>query len=567
MRRSSRALGAMFMCAAAAAAAASCRGCVRERVEVTRLLSREAANAVVVPAPSATLQRLRKLLGRFEGSSVGEQAKDVVRDLSGRLGFNPFDRGGWLKAGLDPDKGLAVTLETVKKEGKDVDVPLFVIGVDDAGTFDKTVRRLAKEQERAELYGTQGYKQSRITTILRQTPAGDRPLFAYAVYEGYAVFGDAAGGVDAIRRLVDRRLQNGLDSAPSYKRMLGKARTGADVHVFVNEGAGADKVPLMSRRAAEMFRAAREHFKGMLAALSIENGFSLEVFLGLSDSAAATAASYMAGTPKLAPAMLKTVSEDALAVFKGSADLQKLYAKMKRDAPAETFQLNKAIFGWMQKFAEIDPDEKIIPALSGDLTYAVFPGNLELAGEVIAHGIRGGAHLKLVNLAYAVSLRDPARASAAMLEFENGLRAHGVAVTERQVNAVRFKTAQIGSGFESAWTFKDRLFLGAYGPGRLERAVGLAGGAPGGILEKVSGDSARDLLLSDGSEVLYVNFGSIARALKSVKKEHLGVGSGTLFVQSFLDLVKDVLARLADGVVAVRAAPGGLKLDVALNFR
>jgi hypothetical protein len=557
----------LVFAAAAAAAAASCRGCVRERIVVTRLLSREAANAVVVPAPSATLQKLRKLLGRFEGSSVGEQAKVVVQDLSGRLGFNPFDREGWLKAGLDPDKGLAVTLETVKKDGRDVDVPLFVIGVDDAGMFDKTVRRLAKEQERAELYRTQGYKQARITTILRQTPAGDRPLFAYAVSDGYAVFGDAAGGVDAIRRMVDRRLQNGLDSSPSYRRLLAKVRPGADAHLFVNENAGVDKVPVMSRRAAELFKAAREHFKGMLAALSIENGVALEVFLGLSDSAAGTAASYMAGAPKLAPAMLKTISEDALAVFKGAADLQKLYGKMKKDAPAETFQLGKAVFGWMQRFAEIDPDQKIIPALSGDLTYAVFPGNLEVAGEVISHGIRGGAHLKLVNLAYAVGLKDAARANATILEFEGGLKAHGVAVTERQVNAVRFKTAQIGSGFESAWTFKGRLFLGAYGPGRLERAVELAGGAPGGILEKVSSDSVRDLLLSDGSEVLYVNFGNIARALKSVKKEHLGGGTGTLFVQSLLDLVKDVLARLSDGVVAVRAAPDGIKLDAALYLR
>jgi len=313
MLRSPRALCAMLVfAAAAAAAAASCRGCVRERIVVTRLLSREAANAVVVPAPSATLQKLRKLLGRFEGSSVGEQAKVVVQDLSGRLGFNPFDREGWLKAGLDPDKGLAVTLETVKKDGRDVDVPLFVIGVDDAGMFDKTVRRLAKEQERAELYRTQGYKQARITTILRQTPAGDRPLFAYAVSDGYAVFGDAAGGVDAIRRMVDRRLQNGLDSSPSYRRLLAKVRPGADAHLFVNENAGVDKVPVMSRRAAELFKAAREHFKGMLAALSIENGVALEVFLGLSDSAAGTAASYMAGAPKLAPAMLKTNSYDTL---------------------------------------------------------------------------------------------------------------------------------------------------------------------------------------------------------------------------------------------------------------
>ena len=559
---------AALLCAAVLALTlVSCGGCEKSRVPVTRLIAREAPNAVVMPSPAATMERLGRFLGKFEGSSVGEQAKVEVQGLSKRFGFNPFDPQGWRKAGLDPARGLAVTLETVKRDGRDVDAALFIVGVSDIGAFDKTVKRLAREQERAELYRDQAYKQGRITTILRQSAAGERPVFVYAEYEGYGIFSDPVTGPDAIRKLVDRRLLNGLDQAPAYARLLAKIRPDADLHLFVNEGSSFDKVPTMNPRALELFKVVQDHFKGMIAGLGIEGGLSLELFIGLSDVAAQSAVSYMTGTPKASAAMLKTISDDALVVGKGSVDLQKLYAKMKRDAPAETFQLGKAVFGWLQKFVEVDPEEKIIPVLAGDVTYAVYPGNLEVIGEVIQQGMRGGAPYKLVNLAYTVGLKDPPRGQAFILELEDGLRAHGVAVGDRQVNAQRFKTAQIGSGFESAWTFREKLFIGAYGAGRLERAVGLAGGAPGGLLEKVSSDRLKDLLLSDNSEVVYLNFAAIGRAIKSIKKESLGQGSGTLFIQSFLDLVKDVLARLSDGAVGVRAAPDGLRIDASINLK
>lgn len=559
---------AAALCAAVLVVSAfSCGGCEKSRAPVTGLIAREAANAVVMPSPEQTLGRLHRFLGKFEGSSVGEQAKVEVQGLSKRFGFNPFDPAGWRKAGLDPARGLAVTLETVKRDGKDVDAALFIVGVGDAGAFDKTVKRLAREQERAELYRDQSYKQGKITTILRQGPSGEKPVFVFAVYEGFGIFSDPANGPDAIRKLVDRRLQNGLDQSPVYARLRAKIRPDADLHLFVNEGSSFDKVPMLNRRALELFKVVQEHFKGMVAGLGLDGGVSLEVFIGLSDTAAQSAVSYMTGQPRASAAMLKTVSDDALLVAKGSVDLAKLFAKMKKDAPAETFQLNKAIFGWVQKFCEVDPEEKIIPALSGDIAYAVYPGNLELIGDVIQQGMRGGAPYKLVNLAYAVGLRDPARGQAFLLEFEDGLKAHGVPVADRQVNAQRFKTAQIGGGFESAWTFREKLFIGAYGPGRIERAVGLAGGAPGALLEKVSSDRMKDLLLSDSAEVIYLSFANIGKAISSIKKESLGQGSGTLFIQSFLDLVKDVLARLSDGVVGVRAAPDGLRVEAAINLK
>jgi hypothetical protein len=567
MRRTALWVAAAAAAAVIAATLLSCEGCESKQVPVARLLAPDAPNAFILTSPATTLERLRKLFVKFEGSSVGEQAKLEMQALTTRFGFNPLDREGWLKAGMNPDKGLAVELEPLKKGGKPVDAVLILLGVSDQATLDKTVKRLAKERERAELYRDQRYKQAKMTTILRQTQGGERPLFVYAFYEGFAVFGDAENGPDAIKRMVDRKLQGGLESAPAYSQMLAKLRPGSDLHFFINEGGSLEGIPAMDPKYIPLAKALQSNFKGLIAAATLEGGVSAEVFAGISTSLATGMSSFMNGSQKALPVMLKNIGDDSLAVLKLSSDFQKLYARMKADAPEETAQLVKMFFGWMNEYTTASLDERLMPNISGDLVYALYPGNLEIIGDIITNGFKEGTERKLLGSVYVIGIKDTVKTMAFMLGLEDAMMTKGVPIAERQVNAVRFKSAQLGPASESAWSVHDNMLVGSFGAGRMEKSVLLSGGAPGGLLERVSSDRIRSLLLSPDAQTLYINFTGIGKALKAIKKENLGTGGNRFLLQTVLELTKDFLARLDDGAAGLRVMPDGVKLELYVNTR
>jgi hypothetical protein len=566
-RLSAAAALAAAVCGAAVLFLSGCEGCGGKKIAVASLVSGDAPNAFFMSSPAATLERLRRMFVKFEGSAVGEQAKLEAKSVTEKFGFNPLDAAGWRGAGLDPSRGVAVFLEPVTTDGRRSDAVLIALGVSDQGKFDGTVKRLAKEKERAELYRDQRYKQAKVTTILRQAPGGEKPLFAYAFYQGYAIFGDPGAGLAAIRQVVDRKGEGGLDVSPSYVRTLSRIRPGSDAHLFISEGRGLEAYRGFDKRAEALFKLLQQHIKGMAAAVSLDGGLSAEIFLGLSPQVSVGLTSMMNGVPKASAVMLRNIGDDALAVLKVSTEFRKLYARMKDEAPAETAQLTATAFGWMRGYIEADLDERLMPLLTGDYVYALYPGNFERLGDLLSKGLFGGADWSLFSSVWAAGTSDAVKAMAFMMSLEEGLSKKGVQVTERQVNAVRFKTAQFRPGNEISWSVRDKMILGASGPGRLERAVLLSGGGPGGIMDKVVSDRVRDLLLSNDSQVLYLNFGGLGRALKAVNRDQLGKDGGTFIMLTLLELARDLLSRLDDGAIGLRAMQDGLKVEAYVGVK
>ncbi|MFA6033449.1 MAG: DUF3352 domain-containing protein, partial [Myxococcota bacterium] len=503
--------------AAAALSLASCNGCETAGSDVTKLVSKDAPNAFIMPVPAATFERLGKFIAKFEGTSIGEQAKVEVKTISEKLGFNPLEATGWKKAGFNAQKGFAVVIEPLKKDsGGSTDTVLVMIGIESQSTADKTIRRLAKDTQGGELYKDQRYKQAKLTTIMKQTSTGERPLFVYTAFEGYMVFGDAKNGEEAIHKLVDRRLKGGLDTSPLYTGMLSKVRSDADVRFFVNEGMAVDKMAKMTENEMAIFKSLQASIKGMLLAASLEKGIAADLFVSLSESSATSLRSLLSGVPKATAPMFKTVGDDVLAVFKTSLDMKKLYARLHEDAPAETAQIVNKLFAWVTNYMEIRPEEKIIPLLSGDSITAYYPGDLGAASEQLKTGFKG-IQSKYFNSVYSAGLVDQNAASALLVDFDAALVKKGVKVSERQVNGVRYRTMQLPGQSEASWTVKDKMVVEANGTGRLERAVGLMDGAPGGILAGVSSET-KEMFLSNDTQVLYLNFNNIVKMLKVVSE-------------------------------------------------
>jgi hypothetical protein len=86
-------------------------------------------------------------------------------------------------------------------------------------------------------------------------------------------------------------------------------------------------------------------------------------------------------------------------------------------------------------------------------------------------------------------------------------------------------------------------------------------------MDKVVSDRVRDLLLSNDSQVLYLNFGGLGRALKAVNRDQLGKDGGTFIMLTLLELARDLLSRLDDGAIGLRAMQDGLKVEAYVGVK
>jgi len=486
--------------------------------------------------------------------------------MTNQLGFNPLDQEGWRKAGLDPAKGIALAAESFEKDGRTLSASLFIIGVSDQSVFDKTIKKFAKDKERAELFNEQRYKQARIITILRQTPGGERPLFAYAFYEGYCVFSNAEG-IDAIKKMVDRRLEKGLDKSQNFANMTAKLELKPDCILFLNESAKKSELPAVDPHMQMLIKSVRENVKGVIASVSLEEGIAAEIFLGLSSSVTATIDSYLRSTSGTAGAIMDNIGGEALALAKVSIDFQKMYSKMKQDAPAETAQLIKVLFGKIDRYINVNIEDRLVPSFGGDLVYSIFMGNPGRIEGILEQGMNADSISGLFNSAMAIGLSDTVRAMAFSLGLEEALKAQKVVVNKEESLNFKFDIAKMKDGRTLAWGVKNGLLLAALGQDNLDFKKLFSGGQGGKIVDKISSGRIRNLVSLSGSQVLYVNFTNIASAIGSIKPEDFGKYKSTFMIQTAMGMARDLLSRFDDGVIGVRPVKDGLKAELFISLK
>jgi hypothetical protein len=539
--------------------------CERAKVDVTKLLAKDTPNAVIVPSPSATMDNIGSVLKSFKETKLAGLLKSDSDEITRKIGFNPLEKSGWAKAGLDVNKGIAIELEPVKRGQSPEDALLVLIGVKDEGLFDKTLKRLAKDFERAEIFRHQTYKQVKITTILRQAPSGETPLFVYTFYEGYVVLGDVSNGADGIKRMVDRKLLDGLDTSPLWQKLSGKVRSSADLKLFINEDTSVDRLPVAgTMKELVILKALQAHFKGAIGAVSFNRGVQAEAFVALSDAAGKAITQYLAPGPgmKIDQAMLKAVGDDALIVAKISIDLNRVLAKIRTDAPVETAHVMSKLFGRVAQYAGQGADEKAADELAGDFVMAVYPGQVDLPTAI--QRARLGSLQGLFYDQYSASISNPESARKLSLSVEEGMKKQGIEVTERQINALPFKSAKSReSGRELSWAFRDRLlFIGEGGSGRFERNLALSQGIDGSIYQAIP-QPLRDTLLSRDSQVLYLNFPGITKTLRGMIRVDQ---SASATQNSILDGIISILSKFREGTVVLKAQPEGLRAEAAVNL-
>ena len=561
---------AVFSTAAIMAAAlisiTACGSCERSKVDVTRLVARDTPNAAIVPSPAATMDRIGAIMKRFTGTKLVDLFKSDSDELTKKIGFNLFEKSGWAKAGLDVNKGMALALEPLKKGPNPEDALLVIIGVKDEVQFDRSLKRLAKEFERAEIYRDQTYRQVKITTILRQMPSGEIPLFVYTFYEGYVVLADVSNGADGIKRMVDRKLADGLDTSALYQKLSGKVKSGSDIRLFINEDTPIDRIPVAGTlKEMVIVKALQAHFKGAIGALSFDGGAQAEIFLALSEVAGKAFSQYLgtgAGT-KLDANMIKAVGDDALIVTKLSLDLNRIFTKLKAEAPVETAHITATLFGKIAQFAGPGADEKAVNELAGDFVMAIYPGQLDLA-SMMARG-RTGSIQGLFYTEYIATVSNPESAGKLSLAVESGMKKQGYEVIDRQLNALPFKNAKNkDQARDISWAFRDRLlFVGDGGQGRFERELALSQGVDGSIYQSMP-SSIRDTMISRDSQMLYINFPGICKTLKGmIKSDQTGSSS---MQNSLLDGVISILSKFREGTAVIKAMPDGLRAEAAVNL-
>jgi hypothetical protein len=126
-------------------------------------------------------QHAGDLIGRLSGLPGGEHLGDTRKALAAQLGFDPLTREGLLSAGLDPERGAAVSIVQAGTgaPGFVAALPL-VSGQAFVQTFEKLARERAGYAERVE-EARQGIK-----AVVFSRPGGARKL-GYALVRGYAV--------------------------------------------------------------------------------------------------------------------------------------------------------------------------------------------------------------------------------------------------------------------------------------------------------------------------------------------------------------------------------------------
>src|SRR5438477_3875118 len=94
--------------------AASCSRCAgpKSAASAEELLPAHPSGALVTAPLGAFVQHLAALSDRVSALPGGEQLGEARKGVAAQLGFDPLTREGLLSAGLDPDRGAALALQT-----------------------------------------------------------------------------------------------------------------------------------------------------------------------------------------------------------------------------------------------------------------------------------------------------------------------------------------------------------------------------------------------------------------------------------------------------------------------
>jgi len=492
-----------------------------------------AAAGTVTTAPLGTLaQHGASLIEKIASLPGGEQLGDLRRALSARLGFDPLTREGLLAAGLDPDRGAALSFQTAQAgEARAPWLVALPLGKPDlfAQQLDRLLRERAGFAQRTD--------EARGDTRIAVYDAGRKEKLAQAVVRGYGLVArglDPAGAIAAAAALTP---QQSLAQHPGLA--AAKSRLGAqDLVAFAPAGSELPQ---------------RWALRGMPGDLGLglsgtALGLTARVFAQLPVSEAQTVAALLPGgggdlaelLPAEAPlrARLGFASAQLPAQLGRLALLQGPLAQLREALHAGGADLDADLFGSLEPGLVFSLG--LSPRIS--IAQAVDLGFLDW---------RRRSPFDTVQLVALAHVHDKVRllkALSALAQSLPQLGAHAVrsgddfAVTYAAGEGARFGVTSIGG--------KDVAYLaGAFSPETLHP-------------QSKSGPAS---LFAEPGASLQLDLGKLAQAISALPESSYGTGPQSYVAHS---LVNQVVLPLRPLRLSVSAQPAdsGLSADLSLEI-
>jgi hypothetical protein len=518
---------------AAATLAAGCARCGRPPEPPPERWLPSATGAAVVPRLGDAAAELGGLLKALLEIPAASGIAEPYAALKQQLGLDPLDPAGLAAAGLDPDRGAALTGEQPA---------LAVLPVADASRLDALLARLARDRAGA---GVRSEERQGATAIVvfRRAPGGPAAL-CYALVQRTALLSAGAGGPAAVAAAATRPEPDSLAADPAFARARRTLGEGISIVTYAPPASPAlAEARLLRDGAALGIRTGARGLELRLALLlSAERD---EVWREVAGGVGAAAA----GKEEL-----DLLPADAFAAFRFGGDPAALgrrlsYAIDRRAAA----RLQAAGFDLRQDLFDL-----LAPGAAVGLTLAP---TFQVAA--VARGVDPGTDaFRLVHLSAAARVRDPARLRAAFdrIAAAKGRAPHAglrpLTAQPRADGTPAWRLVEGGSSLDLALS-GDRLLVGG-GAGRLDALLSGAGGwkapSPGAAAALAAGGAGAAL-----------DFGALVRSVRALPPEAFGTGPDGFVMRALAERFLEPAARLSSGAASVRVTAGVARFDLSLE--
>ena len=502
-------------------------------VELARRLPRAAGAVVLVPdvgvfgEKAALLQQLKvaSFLAQLQGFGSAEEYTDAV---VGQIGVDVRSRDELRKAGMEPDRGLAVALLPGGRA-------YSVVGVRDAQKLQETLSRLARDRIGAGVVARKSEGGQTLVTFSRQKDGS--PELGLVVKGSYAFI--AAGA--------------SVSELPAWASLSSSASLAED-SAYV---AGVRRLPAERDFLAHVPAASAQAERYLLAGASFAGRLSREGLTLWADVPWHDIRSTLdVLTPQEGPSLVNLLPEDAFLVARFAGDPLRLapFWSLLTGSPLERAVREAGFDIKADVLANLRPGQVLALGLSP---------TARLAGGMPALDVRRTNPFHFLHLTAAATVKEPARAMKVLERVPPFAARLGARMepAERAGHKVYLTSYWLGEGAHLA--LKGSTLLVASPEQRLLDALAKVDqAAPGaGPLS----DPALGKQLAGRGAVVVVDFPRLVGSVKALPSEAWGVGGFAIKAATvrWLEAMDDVRTL----TLGLSAKDGAVQAELSLSLR
>ncbi|MEW5850324.1 MAG: hypothetical protein AB2A00_16155 [Myxococcota bacterium] len=511
-----------------------------------------ASTTVVLFGPSLleATAGVKGLAGALQGpgsAAPGSNVPDVARDISARLGFDPFTAEGLKAAGLDPAGAFALGLEP---GGQGV----MVLTVVDAKVALDTMARLAAQMERADKVKQEQVPGGLVTTYARPFGSREIPVMSAAVVGTHLLVSADKEGAARLARVLALKPGESLHGHPLVK----SAETlvpGVPVR-FLVETRGASG-------AGNEGKIAERTLKHVLGGVALgAQGLKITLHAALQDERrdAVMAALFPSGK---APAVLSLVDEDALVLGQGHLVAERVKEIASSVDPGSVDRLKG-----QARQVGLEVDEDLLALTDGHLAGAMY---LTDAAELMAM-VSGKANPRrelLRMLPFVVVMRPKAgtTADALVLAITERMKKRGMTVgpapDDKTVTVGELPGGEVWRSYRIA-VVGEQVLVGGGAAQRFHSALKrLRSGEKANVVLAADGSEA----LGNGGSALVIRMPAATQRVDEVLAGNLGTDADALMIRNFLQKARGMMGRVGEVVLEMHPVDGAVRGVISVPLK